>query len=119
MRILHLTTEFPPVIYGGLGTAVGGWVTATARAGISVAVQLVERRQRRTEWSCASESSRSIQLTAICGSSSHLMGAVSRTMVSADVMAITKWSIWARKKAALRGVATRRLMTTSATKLPP
>src|SRR4051812_50189562 len=42
MRILHLTTEFPPVIYGGLGTAVGGWVTATARAGISVAVQLVE-----------------------------------------------------------------------------
>jgi len=40
-------------------------------------------------------------------------------MVSADVMAITKWSIWARKKAALRGVATRRLMTTSATKLPP
>src|SRR5262249_40309928 len=26
----------------GLGTAVGGWVTATARAGISVAVQLVE-----------------------------------------------------------------------------
>ena len=42
MRILHLTTEFPPVIYGGLGTAVGGWVTATARAGISVAVHLVE-----------------------------------------------------------------------------
>jgi glycogen(starch) synthase len=42
MRILHLTTEFPPVIYGGLGTAVGGWVNATARAGISVAVQLVE-----------------------------------------------------------------------------
>jgi glycogen(starch) synthase len=42
MRILHLTTEFPPVIYGGLGTAVGGWVTASARAGISVAVQLVE-----------------------------------------------------------------------------
>ena len=42
MRILHLTTEFSPVIYGGLGTAVGGWVTASARAGISVAVQLVE-----------------------------------------------------------------------------
>src|SRR3954451_643794 len=42
MRILHLTTEFPPVIYGGLGTAVGGWVNASARAGISVAVQLVE-----------------------------------------------------------------------------
>jgi hypothetical protein len=42
MRVLHLTTEFPPVIYGGLGTAVGGWVTATARSGVSVAVQLVE-----------------------------------------------------------------------------
>jgi glycogen(starch) synthase len=42
MRVLHLTTEFPPVIYGGLGTAVGGWVTASARAGITVAVQLVE-----------------------------------------------------------------------------
>jgi glycogen synthase len=42
MRVLHLTTEFPPVIYGGLGTAVGGWVTASARAGIAVAVQLVE-----------------------------------------------------------------------------
>ena len=42
MRVLHLTTEFPPVIYGGLGTAVGGWVKASARAGIEVAVQLVE-----------------------------------------------------------------------------
>jgi glycogen(starch) synthase len=42
MRVLHLTTEFPPVIYGGLGTAVGGWVKACARAGIDVAVQLVE-----------------------------------------------------------------------------
>src|SRR5262245_57030648 len=42
MRVLHLTTEFPPVIYGGLGTAVGGWVTASARAGIEVAGQLVE-----------------------------------------------------------------------------
>jgi glycogen synthase len=42
MRVLHLTTEFPPVIYGGLGTAVGGWVGASARAGIEVAVQLVE-----------------------------------------------------------------------------
>jgi hypothetical protein len=44
MRVLHLTTEFPPIIYGGLGTAVGGWVTACARAGVSVAVQLVEGR---------------------------------------------------------------------------
>jgi len=41
MRVLHLTTEFPPVIYGGLGTAVGGWVSASARRGIDVAVQLV------------------------------------------------------------------------------
>lgn len=30
------------MIYGGLGTAVGGWVKACARAGIDVAVQLVE-----------------------------------------------------------------------------
>jgi glycogen synthase len=42
VRVLHLTTEFPPVIYGGLGTAVGGWVKASARAGVDVAVQLVE-----------------------------------------------------------------------------
>jgi glycogen(starch) synthase len=42
MRILHLTTEFPPIIYGGLGTAVGGWVHASARAGLAVAVLLVE-----------------------------------------------------------------------------
>jgi glycogen(starch) synthase len=42
VRVLHLTTEFPPVIYGGLGTAVGGWVTASARAGLEVGVQLVE-----------------------------------------------------------------------------
>src|SRR5262245_1295489 len=41
MRILHLTTEFPPIIYGGLGTAVGGLVAASARAGIDVAVLLV------------------------------------------------------------------------------
>jgi glycosyltransferase involved in cell wall biosynthesis len=42
VRVLHLTTEFPPIIYGGLGTAVGGWVNASARGGIDVAVQLVE-----------------------------------------------------------------------------
>ena len=42
MRVLHLTTEFPPVIYGGLGTAVGGWVTASARQGITAGVLLVE-----------------------------------------------------------------------------
>ncbi len=42
MRVLHLTTEYPPVIYGGLGTAVGGWATASAQAGITVGVFLVE-----------------------------------------------------------------------------
>lgn len=42
MRVLHLTTEFPPIIYGGLGTAVGGWVTASAQAGMTIGVLLVE-----------------------------------------------------------------------------
>lgn len=42
LRVLHLTTEFPPLIYGGMGTAVGGWVTSSARSGLSVAVELVE-----------------------------------------------------------------------------
>jgi glycogen(starch) synthase len=41
MRVLHLTTEFPPVIYGGLGTAVGGLVAASSQAGIEIAVLLV------------------------------------------------------------------------------
>jgi glycogen synthase len=41
MRVLHITSEFPPVIYGGLGTAVGGLVNASARAGMEVAVLLV------------------------------------------------------------------------------
>ena len=42
MRILHVTTEFPPVIYGGLGTAVGGLVNASAESGnLTVAVLLV------------------------------------------------------------------------------
>jgi glycogen(starch) synthase len=41
MRILHMTTEFPPVIFGGLGTAVGGLVHALARAGDEVGVLLV------------------------------------------------------------------------------
>ena len=41
MRILHLTPEYPPMIWGGLGTAVGGLVTASARAGMSVGVLLV------------------------------------------------------------------------------
>jgi glycosyltransferase involved in cell wall biosynthesis len=41
MRVLHLTTEFPPIIYGGLGTAVGGMVKASAQAGIETCVMLV------------------------------------------------------------------------------
>jgi len=41
MRVLHLTPEFPPIIWGGLGTAVGGLATASAHAGISVGVLLV------------------------------------------------------------------------------
>ena len=41
MRVLHLTTEFPPVIYGGLGTAVGGLVGASRRGGIAAGVLLV------------------------------------------------------------------------------
>ncbi len=41
MRILHMTTEFPPVIFGGLGTAVGGLVHALARGGDILSVLLV------------------------------------------------------------------------------
>jgi hypothetical protein len=41
VRVLHLTTEFPPVIWGGLGTAVGGIVNASAHAGMTVGVLLV------------------------------------------------------------------------------
>jgi len=33
VRVLHLTTEFPPLIYGGLGTAVGGLVRAWVASG--------------------------------------------------------------------------------------
>ncbi|MFB9269620.1 glycosyltransferase family 4 protein [Bradyrhizobium erythrophlei] len=40
MRVLHLTTEFPPVIYGGLGTATGGLVKALAKSGVETAVLL-------------------------------------------------------------------------------
>jgi glycosyltransferase involved in cell wall biosynthesis len=41
MRVLHLTTEFPPLVYGGLGTAVGGLATASAGTGIQVGVLLI------------------------------------------------------------------------------
>lgn len=42
MRVLHLTTEFPPVIYGGLGTAVGGLVFASRQAGVEAGVLLFD-----------------------------------------------------------------------------
>src|SRR5262245_52791273 len=41
LRVLHITTEYPPIVYGGLGTAVGGLVAASAEAGLEVAVLLV------------------------------------------------------------------------------
>src|SRR3954469_9000818 len=40
VRVLHLTTEFPPVIYGGLGTATGGLVKALVEAGVDAGVLL-------------------------------------------------------------------------------
>ncbi|HVT15619.1 MAG TPA: hypothetical protein VHQ90_05470 [Thermoanaerobaculia bacterium] len=43
LRVLHLTGEFPPFVWGGLGTAVGGLATASARAGMAVGVLLVGR----------------------------------------------------------------------------
>jgi glycogen(starch) synthase len=43
VRILHVTTEFPPIVYGGLGTAVGALVAASARAGLDVAILLIGR----------------------------------------------------------------------------
>jgi glycogen synthase len=41
VRVLHLTVEYPPVIHGGLGTAVGGLVQASAAADLDVRVLLV------------------------------------------------------------------------------
>lgn len=38
---MHLTTEFPPLIYGGLGTAVGALASASARRGMAVSVLLI------------------------------------------------------------------------------
>lgn len=40
-RVLHLTREYPPVVWGGLGTAVGGLAAASAQAGLTVGVLLV------------------------------------------------------------------------------
>ena len=41
LRVLHVTREFPPIVWGGLGTAVGGLAEASARSGIDVVVLLV------------------------------------------------------------------------------
>lgn len=38
MRVLHLTRDFPPRCRGGMSTAVGGMVRASAAAGVEVAV---------------------------------------------------------------------------------
>jgi glycogen synthase len=46
MRILHITVEYPPVVHGGLGTAVGGLVEASDRAGLDVRVLLVNDAAR-------------------------------------------------------------------------
>jgi glycosyltransferase involved in cell wall biosynthesis len=50
MRVLHLTAEFPPLIWGGLGTAVGGLATASARAGMEVIVLLIGYPNRFTSY---------------------------------------------------------------------
>jgi len=44
VRVLHLTTEYPPVVYGGLGTALGGLTVAQARAGMEVGVLVAGSR---------------------------------------------------------------------------
>jgi glycogen(starch) synthase len=41
LRILHLTSEFPPFIWGGLGRAVGGVVSGLQASGVRVAVAFV------------------------------------------------------------------------------
>lgn len=41
LRVLHLTREFPPVVWGGLGTAVGGLANASSTAGMDVTVLLI------------------------------------------------------------------------------
>jgi len=41
MKILHITTEYPPVIWGGLGTAVGGLTKALVQENHLVGVLLV------------------------------------------------------------------------------
>jgi glycosyltransferase involved in cell wall biosynthesis len=41
LAVLHVTSEYPPLQFGGLGTAVEGLVGASAAAGIPVAVLVV------------------------------------------------------------------------------
>ena len=50
MRVLHITTEFPPVIRGGLGTAVGGLADRSARCGITVGVLLINAAPLVERW---------------------------------------------------------------------
>src|SRR5205809_3070284 len=45
VRVLHLTSEFPPRRFGGLATAMAGVTGGTARAGATVAVLLVEPQE--------------------------------------------------------------------------
>jgi glycosyltransferase involved in cell wall biosynthesis len=59
MRVLHLTTEFPPVVYGGLGTALGGLVLASAASGIEAGVLLIEDHPARTYGTLAADYSNS------------------------------------------------------------
>jgi glycogen(starch) synthase len=47
MRVLHLTTEYPPLITGGLGTVLGGLARASVQIGLEVAV-LVGTKERPT-----------------------------------------------------------------------
>jgi glycogen synthase len=46
VRVLHLTTEFPPIVYGGLGTALGGMAIASVQAGMTVGVLLAGHLSR-------------------------------------------------------------------------
>jgi len=44
MRILHLTIEYPPIIYGGIGTSLNGLVNASASSGSEIFVLVVSQR---------------------------------------------------------------------------
>lgn len=49
MRILHITTEYPPVITGGMASAVSGLVSECARTGMTILVVHI-RDMRRKEY---------------------------------------------------------------------